>query len=49
MDFDYGVDIDILTVDTRNYLKLDPTMPDKGDRSLKWRLIVNIDENELKA
>ncbi len=45
----YGVDIDIPTVDTRSYLKLDPTMPDKGDKSSKWRLIVNVDENELKA
>lgn len=45
----YGVDIEIPTVDTRYYLKLDPTMPDKGDRSAKWRLIVNVDENELKA
>ncbi len=45
----YGLDIDIPTVDTRSYLKLDPTMPDKEDRSSKWRLIVNVDENELKV
>ncbi|MFP3871272.1 MAG: type IV toxin-antitoxin system AbiEi family antitoxin domain-containing protein [Candidatus Natronoplasma sp.] len=45
----YDVNIDIPTVDTKNYLKLDPTMPDKGDKSSKWRLIVNVDENELKA
>ncbi len=45
----HGVNIDIPAVDTRNYLKLDPTMPDKGDRNSKWRLIINVDENELKA
>lgn len=45
----YDVDIEIPSVDARNYLKLDPTMPEKGDKSARWRLILNIDEDELKA
>ena len=32
---------------TRNYLLLDPTMPEKGPKSAKWRLIINLDEKEL--
>lgn len=34
--------------DTRNYLFLDPTMPKKGFRSAKWRLIVNLNEKALE-
>jgi len=31
----------------RNYLLLDPTMPRKGKRNGKWRLIVNLDDKAL--
>jgi predicted transcriptional regulator of viral defense system len=34
-------------LDTRNYLLLDPTMPEKGPKSAKWRLIINLDEKIL--
>jgi predicted transcriptional regulator of viral defense system len=34
-------------LNTRNYLFLDPTMPDKGPKSAKWRLIVNLDDKIL--
>ncbi|GAH37375.1 unnamed protein product, partial [marine sediment metagenome] len=30
-----------------NYLLLDPTMPKKGSKSAKWRLIINLDEKVL--
>ena len=32
----------------RNYLLLDPTMPDKGLKSAKWRLIINLDDKILR-
>ncbi|MFO7792470.1 MAG: type IV toxin-antitoxin system AbiEi family antitoxin [Candidatus Saliniplasma sp.] len=41
------IDIPVEKVDTRNYLYLDPTMPKKGKRSSKWRLIVNLDDKVL--
>jgi len=34
-------------LNTRNYLLLDPTMPEKGPKSAKWRLIINLDEKIL--
>ena len=34
-------------LNTRNYLLLDPTMPEKGPKSAKWRLITNLDEKIL--
>jgi predicted transcriptional regulator of viral defense system len=43
----YSLGLKISRPDTRNYLLLDPGMPEKGSRSAKWRLIVNIDEKEL--
>lgn len=42
-----GITISIPEVNTRNYLYLDPTMPHKGEKNAKWRLIVNIDESVL--
>lgn len=43
------LDIGIKTplVKTRNYLYLDPTMPKKGRKNAKWRLVVNLDEKIL--
>ncbi|MHA1363130.1 MAG: type IV toxin-antitoxin system AbiEi family antitoxin domain-containing protein [Candidatus Freyarchaeota archaeon] len=32
----------------RNYLLLDPTMPEKGKTSSKWKLIINLDIGELE-
>jgi predicted transcriptional regulator of viral defense system len=37
-----GVDIGI-SVDTRNYLLLDPTMPPYGKKNARWKLIINLD------
>jgi len=41
------IDISSPEIDTRNYLYLDPTMPKKGGRNAKWRLIINLDERSL--
>jgi len=41
------IDIDVSPIETRNYLLFDPTMPHKGSRSAKWRLITNLDEKIL--
>ena len=41
------IDISLPRIDTRSYLFLDPTMPHKGSKSAKWRLIVNLDEKVL--
>ncbi len=45
----YGLNIDIPSIESRNYLLLDPTMPKKGDKSSKWRLTINLDKKELKV
>ncbi len=45
----YGLDIDIPSIESRNYLLLDPTMPKKGDKSSKWRLTINLDKKELEV
>ena len=45
----FGLDVEVPKPDVRNYLLLDPTMPKKGKRSARWRLILNIEENELKV
>lgn len=42
-----GIDMDLPRVETKNYLLLDPSMPEKGSRNAKWRLIVNLDEKIL--
>jgi len=41
------INISLPRIDTRSYLFLDPTMPHKGSKSAKWRLIVNLDEKVL--
>ena len=42
-----GIEIKISLVKTRNYLYLDPTMPKKGRKNAKWRLVINLDEKIL--
>jgi len=42
-----GIGIKTPPVKTRNYLYLDPTMPKKGRKNAKWRLVVNLDEKIL--
>jgi predicted transcriptional regulator of viral defense system len=42
-----NIKINLPKLDTRNYLLLDPTMPEKGLKSAKWRLILNLDEKAL--
>lgn len=40
--------INVPKIETRNYLYLDPTMPHKGSKISKWRLINNLPEYELR-
>lgn len=40
----FAIDIGIPEIKTRNYLLLDPTMPHKGPKNAKWRLIINLDD-----
>ena len=42
-----NIKIKLPKLNTRNYLLLDPTMPEKGPKSSKWRLIINLDEKTL--
>ncbi len=42
------IDGGIAPIETRNYLFLDPTMVKKGVKNSKWRLVINIDSNELR-
>ena len=42
-----GVKVSLPQIETRNYLYLDPTMPKRGDKNAKWRLIVNLDKKIL--
>ena len=44
----FSLGIRIPRPDTRNYLLLDPSMPKKGFKSAKWRLIVNLNEKVLE-
>ncbi len=46
LDF-LGKPIALPPIDTRNYVKLDPTMPDEGSRNAEWRLLVNLDDKTL--
>jgi len=39
-----AIDIGIPEIKTRNYLLFDPTMPRKGSKNAKWRLIINLDD-----
>lgn len=41
------IDISPPEIETRNYLYLDPTMPKRGGKNAKWRLIINLDEKSL--
>ena len=41
------IDISLPMINTRNYLLLDPTMPHKGSKNAKWKLIINLDEKML--
>ncbi len=41
------IEINLPRIETKNYLYLDPTMPEKGDKNAKWRLVVNLDEKTL--
>ena len=43
------IDILLPEIETRNYLYLDLTMPQKGVKNAKWRLIINLDEKVLGA
>ena len=39
--------ISLPKLNTRNYLLLNPAMPEKGSKSAKWRLIINLNEKTL--
>ncbi len=43
------IDINLPKIETKNYLYLDPTMPRKGNKNAKWRLIINLDEKILET
>lgn len=43
----FSVNINLPEIRARNYLYLDPTMPHKGSKSAKWRLVINLDEKVL--
>jgi len=34
-------------INIRNYLLLDPTMPEKDTKNARWRLIINLDDKML--
>ena len=42
-----NIKINLPKLNTRNYLLLNPAMPEKGSKSAKWRLIINLDEKVL--
>ena len=42
-----NIKIKLPKLNIRNYLLLDPTMPEKGPKSAKWRLIINLDDKML--
>ncbi len=44
MDVDHGME----PLRTRNYLYLDPTLKKKGPKDPKWRLIINLNTDELR-
>lgn len=47
----YDIDIKLPNINknTRNYLLLDPTMPNEGKRDSKWRLILNLKDYDLES
>ncbi len=46
----YGIDIHLppLKRNISNYLHLDPSMPHEGEKSSKWKLIINLAEDTLE-
>ncbi|MBA7598096.1 hypothetical protein ES703_05105 [subsurface metagenome] len=42
-----NIKINLSKLNTRNYLLLDPTMPEKGTKNARWRLVINLDEKIL--
>jgi len=49
-----GIDIDLPAVKTRNYLLLDPTIPNRGlknkcSKNARWKLVINLDEEMLEG
>ena len=44
-----NIKINLPKLNTRNYLLLDPTMPEKSTKNARWRLIINLDEKILRA
>ena len=42
-----NIKIKLPKLNTRNYLLLDPTMPEKDTKNARWRLIINLDEKVL--
>ena len=43
----FNIKVKLPKQNVRNYLSLDPTIPEEGPKSAKWRLIVNLDEKIL--
>jgi len=41
------IGITLPKIETRNYLYLDPTMPKKGLKNARWKLMINLDEKML--
>ncbi|MFW6305073.1 MAG: type IV toxin-antitoxin system AbiEi family antitoxin domain-containing protein [Candidatus Saliniplasma sp.] len=46
--YDLEIEVPRLDKSIRNYLLLDPTMPDSGEKNSEWGLTVNLDERELE-
>ena len=42
-----NIKIKLPKLNTRNYLLLDPTMPEKDTKNARWRLIINLNEKVL--
>lgn len=42
-----NIKISLPKINTRNYLLLDPTMPEKNTKNARWRLIINLDDKML--
>ncbi|WP_456477579.1 type IV toxin-antitoxin system AbiEi family antitoxin domain-containing protein [Geoglobus ahangari] len=43
-----GLNLELPEVRTRNYLYLDPTMPHKGEKNSRWKLVVNVNLEGLE-
>jgi predicted transcriptional regulator of viral defense system len=44
-----GIEINLSGIETKNYLYLDPTMPQRGKKDARWKLIVNLEDKILGA